>query len=204
MDPRISRTHEVVLDATLEELADSGYDGMTVEAVARRAGVSKATVYRHWDGKERLVCDALHRTSESIMVPDEGPARERITMMLEQLARKYRDGVTTRCIPALVCASERYPAIREMYHDFVAQGRAVFANLIAEGVEKGELEPVHDVELVAGAIVGPVLVARFFSDEPFDPARAATHVDWVLRSSRASESDRPVTVVPSTSGPLSA
>jgi AcrR family transcriptional regulator len=181
VDPRISRTRDVVLDATFEELAESGYDGMAVEAIARRAGVSKATVYRHWDGKEALVCDALLRSREAMVVPEEGSVRERITALFEQMARKYSEGVTTRCIPALVCASERHGSIREMYHDFVAQGRAHFAELIAEGVRTGELEPVHDLELAAGAIVGPVLVARFFTDTPFDPARAGEHVEWVLR-----------------------
>ncbi len=51
IDPRIERTRRVVLEATLDELASVGYGALTVESVARRAGVGKATMYRHWAGK---------------------------------------------------------------------------------------------------------------------------------------------------------
>ena len=63
VDPRIERSRAVILEATLDELADVGYGAFTVEGVARRAGVSKATVYRHWDGKLELVADAVGRSS---------------------------------------------------------------------------------------------------------------------------------------------
>src|SRR5262249_39485671 len=65
VDPRIERSRAVILEATLDELADVGYGAFTVEGVARRAGVSKATVYRHWDGKLELVADAVSRLKHS-------------------------------------------------------------------------------------------------------------------------------------------
>jgi AcrR family transcriptional regulator len=180
VDPRISRTREVVLDATLDELAESGYDGMTIEAIAKRAGVSKATVYRHWDGKEGLVCDALHRSHEAIGPVAGDTARERIVALIEQLASKYRDGVTTRCMPALLSASDRNPAIKATYHDFAATIRRALVALVDEGIGSGEIAPVPDSELAVDALVGPVLVGRLFTAEAFDPARVAAHVEWVL------------------------
>ena len=58
-DPRIERTREVVKRVALSELAAVGYGAFTIEAVARRSGVAKSTIYRHWPGKLTLIADAL-------------------------------------------------------------------------------------------------------------------------------------------------
>ena len=63
VDPRVERTRRVVLDATLDQLAEVGYGALTIEGVARSANVGKATIYRHWEGKLDLVSDAI-RTLE--------------------------------------------------------------------------------------------------------------------------------------------
>jgi AcrR family transcriptional regulator len=56
--PRSARAHRAILDAALSLLVEEGYDTMSIEAVAERAGVGKATIYRRWDSKEELVADA--------------------------------------------------------------------------------------------------------------------------------------------------
>ena len=69
-DPRIERSRRVILEATLDELADGGYGALTVEGVARRANVGKATIYRHWDGKTDLVADAVATLKQMVQPPD--------------------------------------------------------------------------------------------------------------------------------------
>ena len=113
VDPRIERSRAVILEATLDELADVGYGAFTVEGVARRAGVSKATVYRHWDGKLELVADAV------ALLKQIGPAarhRRPPGTHRRHAARHRRAARQTRrfaaCVPAVVSAAERDPALR--------------------------------------------------------------------------------------------
>src|SRR5262249_59666438 len=59
VDPRIERSRKTILQAVLDELSESGYGALTIESVARRAGVGKATIYRHWPDKIPLIADAV-------------------------------------------------------------------------------------------------------------------------------------------------
>src|SRR5262245_7609675 len=74
---RSTRVRAATIAATLAELAESGYSGLTIVTVAKRAGVHKTTLYRRWGTRERLVLEAmLDRAGERIAVPDTGSLRE--------------------------------------------------------------------------------------------------------------------------------
>src|SRR3954466_15989543 len=103
---RTARTAAAVLDATIAELGDRGYDGLSVESVAARAGVHKTTVYRRWETKDRLIVAALTEAAEQrTEVPDTGD----LELDLRALARAVRatlrspDGAAT--VRALVAGS---------------------------------------------------------------------------------------------------
>jgi len=57
--PRSAQAHKAILDATLELLAEEGFHGLSIEAVAAKAGVGKTTIYRRWPSKDELVMDAI-------------------------------------------------------------------------------------------------------------------------------------------------
>jgi len=75
--PRDESREQAILDAAIDLLAEVGYEGMSIEAVAVRAKSSKATIYRRWPGKAELVADAMRRRSEPILedLPDTGSLR---------------------------------------------------------------------------------------------------------------------------------
>src|ERR1700744_3816322 len=81
-DPRVERSRMVILAAAVDELAEVGYGGVTIEAVAARAGVGKSTIYRHWPDKLALIADAFETFHEP-MVPDLGvsSARESVAVL---------------------------------------------------------------------------------------------------------------------------
>src|SRR6187551_3405389 len=80
--PRVEGDREQqILDAALEVLADVGYDRLTMDAVAQRARASKATLYRRWNSKLRLVIDALLTIKQAPTVPDTGSLREDLNLM---------------------------------------------------------------------------------------------------------------------------
>src|SRR6476469_8901262 len=103
-DPRIERTRQVVLDAVLALLAESGYGAVTIEAVAARSGVAKSTIYRHWPGRLELINDAFHELKPTVPMPTEGTVRDRLIAFLEHVARSVGTSTWSACLPALLDA----------------------------------------------------------------------------------------------------
>ncbi|MEX2627684.1 MAG: TetR/AcrR family transcriptional regulator [Ilumatobacteraceae bacterium] len=179
-DPRVERSRRVICEATLDELAKVGYGSMTIESIARRAGVGKATVYRHWDGKLDLVADALRTLRPEIRPADHGSARDRIVGMLSELATMVADSEWSACMPALVSAATRDDALRAVHHRFTAERRQVMVDLIAEGIATGELVTTTDPELLAEILAGPIFYRRLMTPDPLPPERVHEIVDQVL------------------------
>ena len=169
VDPRIERSREVILEATLDELADVGYGAFTVEGVARRAGVSKATVYRHWDGKLELVSDAVMRLKHMVQPPDTDDHRERIAGLLRGIAEMLAGSRFAACVPAVVSAAERDEALRAFHHRSNAERRAFMVGLLDAARDAGHLDPGVDANLLAELLVSPIFFRRLMTPEPFPP-----------------------------------
>jgi TetR/AcrR family transcriptional regulator, regulator of autoinduction and epiphytic fitness len=180
IDPRIERTRRVVLDATLDLLGESGYGAVTIEAVAARSGVAKSTIYRHWPGRVELILDAFHELKAPVAPPAEGDVRETVIAVLENLARMTVDSTWSLCLPSLIDAAARDPEARRLHGEISAQGRRSLVDLLATGVERGELPANLEPELMAEALVGPILLRRLMSLPPFDPADVRQLVDQLI------------------------
>ena len=182
LDPRVERSRLVVLRATVEELAEVGYGGVTVEAVAARAGVAKSTIYRHWPDKLAMIADAFETFHER-MVPDLGDlaTREAVARLARHVAEIVVDSTFSRCIPALVEGAERDPRVRTFHHRYSAERRAALVDLIARGVERGELDPGLDPELTTVALLGAIFYRRLMTQRPMSAAETNELVAQLLR-----------------------
>ncbi len=181
VDPRVTRSQRAILEATLAELGEVGYGAMTIESVAARAGVGKATVYRHWSGKLDLIESALEELKLDIAVPQDGTARERIVAFLRGLATHIGDSTLARCLPALVSASEYDPAVAEFKRRFSQSRRQQLVDLVEAGIAAGEISSEHDPDFVAELLVSPIFFRRLISQEPLGPDHVEAVVDAVLR-----------------------
>jgi TetR/AcrR family transcriptional regulator of autoinduction and epiphytic fitness len=192
VDPRIERSRMVILEAAVQELAGVGYGGVTIESVAARAGVGKSTIYRHWPDKLALIADAFE-TFHVQMVPDLGDrsARESVELLISHVAEVVIDSTFSRCIPALIEGAERDPRVREFHHRYSAERRQALVDVIARGVEDGELDPGLDAELATAALLGVLFYRRLMTGEPFDPADAGVLVDLVLGPRREPSGEPP-------------
>lgn len=181
MDPRVERSRAVILEAAVQELAEAGYGGVTIEAVAARAGVGKSTIYRHWADKLDLIADAFETFHEQ-WVPDLGtrPARECIELLLGHVAEVVVDSIFSRCIPALIEGAERDPRVREFHHRYSATRRQALIDQITRGIQRGEFRADLDPELATAALLGTLFYRRLMTGEPFEPAQAAALVSTVL------------------------
>ena len=176
----MERSRRVVLTAALELLGDVGYGGLTIEAVAARAGVGKSTIYRHWPGKLELVEDAVRSLKPDGGPPATGPVRDRVVALLQQVAANLADSTWSRCLPAIIDAAERDPEVLAIHRRLTCERRERLVGLLAEGVTTGEVSAGCDLGLLAEALVGPIIVRRLLFHEPFDAADVPPLVDQLL------------------------
>jgi TetR/AcrR family transcriptional regulator of autoinduction and epiphytic fitness len=180
VNPRIERSRTAILEATLDELAESGYGAMTIESVARRAGASKATVYRHWTGKLDLVADAVARLKQMPRPPETDDHYERIVGYLEAIADHVANGRFAACVPAIVEASLTDPSVREFHVRTSAERLAFGARLLDEARDAGHLGAEIDTRAMSERLVAPIFFRRLMADRPFPPDEARALVDGVL------------------------
>jgi AcrR family transcriptional regulator len=180
VDPRVERSRRVILEAVLDELGEVGYGALTIESVASRAGVGKSTIYRHWPGKLALVEDAFRTLKAMVLVPETGTLRERITGFLEQVACLIEESTYSACMPALIDAAERDPEVRAFHCAFSSERLAVLADVLREAVAARELPDDTNPELLADALIGPIVMRRLMFYEPFSPELVPALVAQVL------------------------
>jgi TetR/AcrR family transcriptional regulator of autoinduction and epiphytic fitness len=184
-DPRIERTHQVVKQVALAELAARGYGAFTIEAVAKRSGVAKSTIYRHWPGRLALIADALETLNvQTPAEPSPGhPAPpQRVEQLLRHLAEAFRDPAITGCTPALIEAAEHDPEVRAFHHAYAAARRQALVTAVADGVSDGSFPASVDPGTAAVAMAGAIIYCRVMTDTPFDPDDVPTLIETVLGS----------------------
>ncbi|MDT0212767.1 TetR/AcrR family transcriptional regulator [Rothia sp. ARF10] len=179
--PRVEGDREQeILQATLDVLAEVGYDRLTMDAVAAAAKASKATLYRRWSSKSALVIDAVLAQKGPTSTPDTGSLREDLLQM-----HCGTGGVTdTRAMSVLasvITAVNIDPEFATAFRrDFVgpkvAAGRAVFER----ARERGEISPDVDLDLIAPALAGMVLHRTHLLGEPPSKAVIAALIDQVV------------------------
>lgn len=180
-DPRIARTRRVVLDATLALLAENGYGAVTIEAVAARSGVAKSTIYRHWPGKLELLDDAFAELKPPFEPRVEGSTRDRVIDLLVQLAAHVSGSQWSACLPAMIEAAERDPAVRKLQRKISSERRKLLVTLLREGVESGEFPAHLDPDMAADCLSGAIFQRRLmFRDDLFKPDDIPRLVSQVL------------------------
>ena len=161
-----------ICDATLELLAEVGYDRMSMDAVAARAHASKATIYRRWAGKRELVLDALRTRAESgAAAVETGSLRGDLFATLRAMADEV--GASDAELMAGVLRAMRCtPGLGDCVRDRVFDSKAdALRTVVDRAVARGELPPTADARLaheVAGALwVQRVLVVGGTADDAF-------------------------------------
>lgn len=181
MDPRIQRTRDTVLPATLSLLADRGFADFTMEGVAEATGVSKSTLYRHWPTKLSLLRDALEELNRQPNVELEGkPARVQVERLLEHLVAALSVSVVGACIPALIEAAEHHREVAEFLHEYSDRRRSTLTAALRRGIEEGEFPAHLDPELAALALSGPIFYRRLMTDNPLPVRDIPSLVQQVL------------------------
>lgn len=185
--PRSSRAHQAILRAAVALFIDEGFAGMSVEAVAARAGVGKATIYRRWPSKEELVIDAIAQVFAEAPRPETGNVRDDLVQIGRELHALMSSDVTGGVFPAMSAEVARSSRLGRLYGErVIGPRRATLAEALRRGIKRGELPADTDVELAIDLVVGAFLLRRLTRrlrrSDPTLPDRA---VDIVLAGLQA-------------------
>jgi AcrR family transcriptional regulator len=181
IDPRVERSRRVILQATLDELGEHGYGGLTIEGVAARAGVGKATVYRHWPNKLELLEAALEELRTELIPAPEGSPREQVVELYRSLATQLADSQFSRCVPAVIEAAEHDESVRAFHHRFTAERRRYGIDMLRRAQVAGEIDPDIDVKVAVEAIAGAIFWRRLCAPRGMTTAEVDALLALVLR-----------------------
>jgi AcrR family transcriptional regulator len=181
--PRSVEADEAILEAAVDVFAEVGFDALTMEGVALRAGVGKNTLYRRYPNKLELVVSAVRRfTDVGARPPDTGSTRGDVRAIVDDLVGIVTDTPMGRMLPILVATRTRVPELDAAYSESVADKRARSAAVVGAGVERGDLRADVDVEAVVDALVSPIFYRLLVTSAPLDEQFRATLVATVLRA----------------------
>jgi AcrR family transcriptional regulator len=158
---KLDRTRDPeILDAALDVLAETGYDGMTIDMVAARAKAGKATVYRRWTSKSELVLDAvacMKANDADSPPPDTGTLRGDLVAMVK--APTIREGERKlKVMAGIVSMIARDPELAAAAHTALVEPRAAVNRIIFQrAIDRGEISADCDLDTLC--MIGPALVA---------------------------------------------
>jgi AcrR family transcriptional regulator len=179
---RNAKARSAILRAARELLHRRGLQRLTIEGIAERAGVGKATIYRWWPSKAAVVMDAvLEAAGPRIPFPDTGSAREDLRRQIASVIELYTRTKTGRGIRAMIAESQHDPSLAESLRDrFIASRRAEAAAVFERGIERGELRPDLDVGVAIDALYGAIYYRLLVSHAPLDAVYADTLIGQVF------------------------
>ena len=152
-DPRAVRTRQVVLDATVELLAERGVEATTMDAVARSAGISRSTLYRHWPERLPLLADAVDHVAERFVRergdhPGPGPDSDleaTLQRVVGGLGAGLRSPEWGRIAGGLAGAAEHDPALAGIFRRYVSARRQVLVDALAAARDGGQIPEGSDL-----------------------------------------------------------
>jgi AcrR family transcriptional regulator len=180
--PRSPETDAAIVAATRRLLAEGGYDALSIEAVAREAGVGRPTVYRRHRDKASLVAAAVADTLAAVnpAPPDSGDPADDLRRVLDNLVGALTTTDFGAAITEIVSPSARHPDLAELCRAAVEQRRALMRTVLARAEEAGRLRP-PGVETAIDLALGAIYFRLLISGAPLTQRFVADLVDSIVR-----------------------
>jgi AcrR family transcriptional regulator len=180
--PRDPRADRAILSAALELIAEHGVPDLSMDTVARRAGVGKAAIYRRYRSKDELIAAAVAALVSEIEIPDSGSTYDDLLGLMRDAVHVYSSSVAASAMPSLVAAMSRD---RELAHaireGFLAGRRAALRAVLKRGIERGDLRPDLDLELALDVLGGPLFYRLLITGGAIDEQLAAGVAQLIVR-----------------------
>jgi AcrR family transcriptional regulator len=172
--PRSKQSHQAMLQATLELLGEVGFDRLSIEAIAARAGVGKTTIYRRYATKEELVADAIESVREEIVLPDTGSLQSDLNELVQNAAQITLSPLGRQTVATIVSSAASNPQFARIYWTkYLEPRRKTFAVVIERAKARNEIPTDLDSDLVFDTMSGIMLYALIF------PPTSTSWTDYV-------------------------
>ncbi|MBD2447740.1 TetR/AcrR family transcriptional regulator [Nostoc sp. FACHB-152] len=161
--PRSSQADQAILQATLDLLAQIGYQSMSIEAIASRAGVGKTTIYRRYTSKEELVADAIESLREDLQIPNTGSFWGDMDIVIENAANRIQSPLGRQTLALIISTASSNPQFAQVYWKKYTQPRRdAFAQVLERAKSRGEIQPDADIDLIIDLVSGSLYYALVF------------------------------------------
>jgi AcrR family transcriptional regulator len=163
---------------------------MSIEMIARRAGVGKAAIYRRWSSKEELVVELLSHTAPAIApVPDLGDTRTELLRAVSETIENFTRRSTGGIIQGLAAELSRNPRLSRLVRErWIGPRRDKLGTVLERGIARGDLRADTDVEIAHNLLIGPAYHRLILGGKRFDKQFAERVVDAFLHGAGAKES----------------
>jgi AcrR family transcriptional regulator len=177
---RSRRAETAILEATVALLGELGFAGLTIDGIAARAGVGKATIYRHWSSKAEVAVEAFKAFIPPMEDPDSGSFAADVRAVLLQIVDGLTNSPLAGILPSLVEAAERDAELERLFTEFGRARRAVLRAVFDRAAARGELRPGLDIDVAIDTLVGPIFTRRLITRAPVTRKHAAAVLDLLL------------------------
>ncbi len=179
--PRSESSRASILDAAYSFLRAKPISAISTVHIARKAGVSTATVYRWWSTKEALLLDAfLHTSDPAIVLHEEGSPFERLKEYVLQVGRFFigENGIV---VARLLTAIQDNAILRKEFLERVYSPRDMeIRTLVKEAIRRKQLPSRMEVRVFLDTMIGPLLARLLIRHEPIDEAFVRSVFDWAV------------------------
>jgi AcrR family transcriptional regulator len=185
--PRSEKARRAILAAAMDLLFDRGLHAMSMDDVAKRAGVSKATIYRWWPSKELLAVDALF-SEWAASLPDAqrdtGTLRGDLLASFRPWLRQLNAKPFGRVIAGLVAEAQTDPEFGQLYREhFVQPRRNATRPLLLRAIERGEIAPDTNLDVTLDLLYGPIYHRLLHGHGPINDRFVQQVIDAVIAAS---------------------
>ncbi|WP_433854400.1 TetR/AcrR family transcriptional regulator [Streptomyces kronopolitis] len=183
------RKAQEIFDATLELLAEKGYEGLTIEGAAQRSGVNKTTIYRWWPSKGALLGAALLGARRlDLAPPDTGSLQGDLEALLHTittlLTTPPASGIAVSVLGAATHSAELAAHVKDFFADRMAREAPLFTRAVARGELAADTDPVLLVDLLAGAAWVRVVLRQLPPERDFVTRAVRTVLDGARGTAR--------------------
>lgn len=169
--PRSAQSHQAILQATLELLTEVGYERISIEAIASRAGVGKTTIYRRYKTKAELIADAIESFREEVVIPDTGNLGGDIDALIENAAQITLNPLGRQTVAMIISSASSNSEFAQIYWTkYLQPRRQAFSVVIERAKARNEIPNQVEPDLVFDIMSGIMLYALVFqpTTEPWE------------------------------------
>lgn len=181
--PRSEHSRRAIIDAAGELMLEGGLSAASMEAIAARAGVSKATIYKWWPSRGAVALDGfLDRVQHSIAIPEGAGTVEALEFQVNELVKLYRDTGSGAIMRVIASQVESDPELARAFRErWLAPRRAVAVEVLRGGIDRGDIRADIDIDVAMDQLWAPLYYRLIFGHAPLGPDLAHVLVAQLLR-----------------------